>query len=96
MHLPACLQRLVLNAVFPLSTDVRLVALWVPRALPEVNAILSSFGTDVAQLRDMEMNRLIFFYPSPRSESCVTYRTKRNGKTSIHDRNIFRFNIIIP
>jgi len=40
----------------------------LPRAddctLSEVNAILSSFGADVAQLRDMALNRLIF-YPFP-------------------------------
>ena len=32
--------------------------------LSEVNAILSSFDADLAELRDMRMNRLIFF-PSP-------------------------------
>ena len=34
------------------------------RALPDVNAILSSFGADVVQLRDMALNRLIL-YPFP-------------------------------
>ena len=53
------------------------------RALPEVNAILSSFGADVAQLRDITLNRLISL-SIPRSQSCVTYRAKRNDKTSIH------------
>ena len=33
------------------------------RALPEVNAIISSFGADVAQLRDMELKTLFSIHP---------------------------------
>ena len=61
----------------PVSTDVRLVALWVPRALPEVNAILNSFGTDVAQLRDMGLNRLVFSIHPP--DLKVVLRTGPKG-----------------
>ena len=49
--------------------------------LPEVNVFLSSFGANLAELRDMKLNRLIF-YPSRRSLCCVTYRGKGTIKTA--------------
>jgi hypothetical protein len=70
--------------------------------LSEVNAILSSFDADVAQLRDMALNRLIF-YPSPDLKVVLHTMSKEHSKTAfsylpkrvdLHDRNILHFNII--
>jgi hypothetical protein len=49
--------------------------------LSAVNAILSSFDADVAQLRDVALNRLIF-YPSPDLKIVLHTMSKEHLKTA--------------
>jgi len=54
-----------------------------PRVLSEVNPIIYSFDEDVAQLRDMRMNRLIFF-PSPELKFVLNTESKKESNDGIH------------
>ena len=72
--------------VLPLADDC---------VLSEVNAILISFDADVAQLRDMVLNRLIFYPPQMSKGHLKTAFAYLQKRVDLHDKkNIFHFNII--